>query len=123
MSLPRNIFLGSMALILIFPGVKAHARHIPENLFQELYREINTPFCLYSNRVEGTSLDCENPDPAVFECWQEGLHWDYNQEGILKFLEEIRESNQNYEYYNAPAFNEFLSNRNWDIIFYYRAIC
>ena len=123
MLLRRNIFFGFVALSLIILGVKTQARHIPENLFQELYREITYPFCLYSNRVEGTSFDCENPDPAVFECWQESFHWDYDQEGILEFLGEIKESNQHYEYYNATTFNEFISNRNWDNIFYYTAIC
>ena len=123
MSQTRNILVGILALSLICTWERAEARHIPELLIQELYKEITTPACLYSNRVDGTSYDCENPDPAVFECWKKSLHWDYDEESVLAFLEEVKASNQNYEFYNATTYNEFFSNRNWDNILYYAAIC
>lgn len=116
-------FILLVALLAFFPEPRASASHIPEDLFQEVYRDLMNPSCHYSNREEGTSLDCDNPDPAVFECWKEKLHWDYNEEGILEFLGEIRESNQKYEYFNAPFYNEIFSNRNWDNILKYTDYC
>lgn len=123
MEIRNYIFILVVALLAFFPKPKALASHISEDLFQEVYRELMYPSCQYSNREEGTSLDCENPDPAVFACWKEKLHWDYTEEGILEFLGEIRESNQKYEYFNAPFYNEFFSNRNWDNILKYTDYC
>ena len=123
MEIRNYSFILLVALLAFFPKPKALASHISEDLFQEVYRELMNPFCHYSNREEGTSLDCDNPDPAVFACWKEKLHWDYNEEGILEFLVEIRESNQKYEYFNAPFYNEIFSNRNWDNILKYTDYC
>ncbi|MEE8258699.1 MAG: hypothetical protein V3R20_03315, partial [Sphingomonadales bacterium] len=81
------------------------------------------PFCLYSNREEGTSLDCDNPDPAVFECWKEKLHLRYDEAGMLTLMEEIRASNQKYPFYNEPYYNEFISNLNWDNLMYISDRC
>ena len=123
MGIRKYIFILPVALLAFFPKPKAPASHIPEDIFQEVYRELMHPFCHYSNREEGTSLDCDNPDPTVFECWKEKLHWDYNEEGIMEFLGEIRESNQKYEYFNATFYNEIFSNRNWDKILNYTDVC
>ena len=123
MEIRNYSFILVVALLAFFPKPKALASHIPEDLFQEVYRELMNPFCHYSNREEGTSLDCENPDPAVYACWQEKLHVRYDEAGILALMEEISASNQKYPYYFEPFYNEFISNRNWDNLMYISDRC
>ena len=117
------IYRLAVTFIVCFAGLPASASHLPENLIEDVYREISVPYCLYSNSNEGTSLDCDNPDPVVYECWQEKLHVRYDEAGILALTEAIRASNQKYPYYNEPYYNEFISNQNWDILMYISDRC
>lgn len=107
-------FLGFLLLSYFPVAGPASAGHIDENLFGEVYRELNTPVCIHSNEVDGTTIDCENPDPVVVACWRQNLHLYYDQDGLIGLLEEIRASNQKYKFFNEPYYNEFFSNRNWD---------
>lgn len=123
MAFKKLIYRLVLVVIACFPGLSASAGHFPENLIEEVYREIWVPYCLYSNSNEGTSLDCENPDPTVYACWQEKLHVRYDEAGILALMEEISASNQKYPFYNEPFYNEFISNRNWDNLMYISDRC
>ena len=123
MKILKPCFLGVFLVLLFLGAAPVKADHIPENLFEEVFREANTPVCLTSNEIEGTSIDCAILDQAVFACWKERLHLNYDQESLLDFLEEIKATNQKYAYYYEPYYNEFFSNRNWDNLMNYSDRC
>ena len=98
----------------LFAGKAVWADHISEDLMMEVYQALMGPVCQDSNQKNGTSQDCENPDPVLFKCWHDKFHMYYDQAGLEAFLGEIKASNEKYPYFNEPYYNEFFSGRNWD---------
>lgn len=114
---------GAFWVFLFLFATPAFAAHIPDDLFLEVYRGLMAPVCEAENGTEGTSADCQTVDPAVLQCWKDTLHMHYDEASMREFLEEIRQSNEKYRYYNEPYYNEFFSNWNWDNILKVTDVC
>ncbi len=107
-----------IAVVLAFPGFLAGrgvlADHLPDDLFNAFYQALMGPVCRYKNETEGTSLDCDNPDPGILQCWRGKIEIYYDEPSLREFLAEVRASNEKYPYFNEPYYNEFFSDRNWN---------
>lgn len=116
-------WVGAVWVFLLIWAPPAFAAHIPDDLFLEVYKGLMGPVCEAKNEAEGTSVDCQAVDPQVLQCWKDTLHMHYDEASFREFLEEIRQSNEKYKYYNEPYYNEFFSNWNWDSILKVTADC
>ncbi len=119
----RPYFFGGFLVFLVLGAPKGFAVHIDESDILTLYLEINVPVCTYAEENKTMNPDCKTPIPAALECWKYQIDMDYDQAMFLEFLEEVRKSNQRYQYYNEPFYNELFSNRNWDNLMDYSDRC
>lgn len=116
-------FLGVFLGLLFVGAPSGFAGHVAENDILTLYLELNVPVCTYGPVNKTMNPDCQTPIPSVFECWKSKIHLDYDDTMFLELLEEVRKSNQRYQYYNEPFYNELFSNRNWDNLMDYSDRC
>ena len=119
----RPLSFGVILVLLTLAASKVFADHIPEDEILTLYLELNIPVCNYAPENKVMELDCLTPIPATFECWKAEIHMDYDPAILSTFLEEAKQSNQRYQYYNEPYYNELFSNRNWDNLMDYTDKC
>ncbi len=119
----RPLSLGVILVLLTLATPKVFADHIPEDEILTVYLELNSPVCTYAPKKKTMNADCKTPVPAVFKCWRDKIHLDYDAAMLAKFLIEIKKSNQRYQYYNEPYYNELFSNRNWDNLMDYSDQC
>lgn len=116
-------FLGVFLGCLFVGTPQSFAEHVAEDEVLALYLELNVPVCVYAKEFKTMNSDCKTPVPAVFECWKTKIDLDYDTAMFFEFLEEVKKSNQRYQYYNEPFYNELFSNRNWDNLMDYADQC
>lgn len=119
----KPFFPGIFLVLLVLGAPRGFADHAPESEILTLYLEINIPVCNHAEENKTMNPDCQTPIPEVFECWKSKIHLDYDATMLLEFLAEVRNSNQRYQYYNEPFYNELFSNRNWDNLMDYSDRC
>ena len=119
----RPCFLGVFLALLVLGVPRSFADHIDEAAILELYLEINIPVCNHAEVNKTMEISCETPIPAIYQCWKNQIHLDYDAAMLSEFLEEVKKSNQRYQYYNEPYYNELFSNRNWDNLMDYTDRC
>ena len=119
----RPLSLGVILVLLALAAPRVFATHIPEDEILTFYLELNVPVCNYAPENKVMELDCLTPIPAAFECWKAEIHMDYDTAMLTEFFAETQLSNQRYQYFNEPYYNELYSNRNWDNLMDYSDKC
>ncbi len=119
----KPLFLGVLLGSFFVGAPQSLADHIPEGDIKTVYLAINIPVCKNAPKNKTMKPDCKTPVPSVFECWKSKIHMDYDPAMLSVLLAEVKKSNQRYQYFNEPFYNELLSNRNWENLMDYSDRC